>query len=272
MSRFLFLVAFFACASAHAAEKLQFRILAIQLADDDGKNRANIDPQQVAVWVARANHTFLEANVEFVFKPNDGDFITLRNTGLNRMDTVDMGIAPFDLDRVMRVVANYPTRIVVFFRHGRNKDPSGSGFANQRFVVMAGFEDARRCGQQYPSLLAHELGHFFGLPHTLCAVLCSVEQASAWVRSMEAKKADIDGDGLSDTSPIPMIWRQQCFDNQRLVLNGKTFNIPRGNVMSYYQSGETERAYKTMTAQQAAVVRKFALQHKARMKAAAARK
>ena len=67
-----------------------------------------------------------------------------------------------------QIAAKYPGRIVIFFRYGKGSGSNGSGFSwwDYDFVVMPSTDIIEHCGGMNPYFLAHEMGHYLGLPHT----------------------------------------------------------------------------------------------------------
>jgi hypothetical protein len=240
-----------------------FRIEAIILSDDDGRSRARVDPIQINAWVARANTDFAGAGVRFDFRPEE-DVTELHSTLLNRMEMDHLPGSKQEA-AALKLAADYRHKIPVLFRfgHGHNKS---NAFSNQRFVVMTGFDELTACGgQNLASLLAHELGHFFGLLHTHKAEFDSPAQADAWIRQMIAHKQSIDGDGFADTPPTPFIRRMQCGDNDEIMLAGHPYKIPRGNIMSYYEAADETRNHKSFSPKQIEHIREVAQTQKHRL-------
>ena len=88
--------------------------------------------------------------------------VDIRNTEINNVER-HAGTA------VAREVAKYRSGAVVFFRWGSDAlSPTSGGFSagDSDFVMMPGFRNTRVCGNQIIILLAHELGHYFGLQTT----------------------------------------------------------------------------------------------------------
>jgi hypothetical protein len=125
----------------------------------------------------------------------------MKNTSLNSLDV------RADWPRLERlgneVSAQFPDRLVVFFRHGAGDDATGAGFAGSEydFAVMPGDASAI-CGHDHVAHLAHVLGHHLGLPHTYKYSFWDRREAGAFVRSQtRPDPAIFDGDQLADTPP-----------------------------------------------------------------------
>lgn len=224
-----------------ASGPIYVRIQAIKVSDDDGKRAARITPAQVTQWVNFANRVFSVANVQFQFQPGRGDFVELKSTLLNNLTGVE------DIDWTAQkktgnaIAAKYSGKLVVFFRHGRGPGATGGGFSwwDYNFVAMPGFDDASHCGHPHTDALAHEFGHFLGLPHTFAGHYSTLAEAEEALQKAVNKAAVFDGDGFRDTPPDPLIRSLECDRTASIMLKGTRFNLPRNNIMSYYDERNT---------------------------------
>ena len=104
------------------------------------------------------------------------------------------------------------------------------------FVAMSFFDSVHLNAL---SILAHELGHHFGLPHTLGREFPTVREAEDYLLSARPIE-ELDGDRsvIDDTPPDPQI--AELRDNisiEAITLGGQAFALARKNIMSYWDHG-----------------------------------
>ena len=224
------------------------RIRAIRMANNDGSNPTAITPANIVTWVTTANKVFAPAGIRLLFDPAS-DFETRNDTRLNQL-VGDSGLQP-DVDAIATAdaIANEsPNRIVVICRTPRTGvKGAGGGFAGypERRVVMGAFDP------NGTTLFAHELGHYFGLPHTFRHVVETTAKAELLFATLGNDLAALDEDAglVSDTPPEMIISDQNAGTNTSIVFAGKTIQFLRSNVMSYYRPLTPEA--KTITPGQA---------------------
>jgi hypothetical protein len=235
---------------------LTVHLQAVLVSDDDGQRPVRITPQQVQLWVDKGNQVFAQASVRFMYDP-DVDFATLNSTLLNDMTDDSNADWQREVDFGNRVAAEHAGKLVVFFIHGPGKGPTGGGFSasNYNFVKMPGFDDTTVCGHQDIGILAHEIGHYYGLSHPFAKTFSSLQDAETYLSVHANDPEAFDGDGLSDTPPDPFIDIPllQCNPKESITLNGIKFPLPRYNIMTYYDTTGADRA--DLTPQQSAIVR-----------------
>lgn len=219
---------------------------AVRVADDDGGRRTPISPSDVADWVAYANATFSVAQIDFSFDPDAGDFVDLNSTLINNITGI--GDTNWRAARAYAntVAAQYPGKLVVFFRWGPDSVPTGGGFSwwDYNFVAAPWFTTSV-CGHQNISLLAHEFGHYLGLPHPFANVFETVIDAENHYVNSGHNPLVFDGDGIKDTVPDPFVWDIQCDEPNEITLAGDVFVLQTDNIMTYWDSQA-----KTLTADQ----------------------
>lgn len=220
---------------------VQVPVHALIVSDDDGGRRAGVTAEQFTQWVEFANHAFRDVQVRFTFDPQE-DWGELRNTLIN--DIVGAGAEDWPAVKLVgnEIAARYSGRLVVVVRHGPGPRPTGAGFGgtDHDFVVLGGFDDMNHCGHPHVDALAHEIGHYLGLPHTFVGEpFQDAAGAEAHLAAHGGATRAFDGDGFEDTSPDPCIRALECEREPTVVLNGQTFELPRRNLMSYYDERDS---------------------------------
>lgn len=244
---------------------LEVPIQAIFLSDDNGGHPCSITPNQVEDWVIRANQIWADAHIRFLFDPAVGstDYFSVKSTLLNEMtgDAADPNW-PSALSLGNNYAAIFPDRLTMFFRYGNEAAPTGGGFSwsSMGFVAMPGFPVTGVCGVQNIGLMAHEIGHYLGLPHTFPAEFPSVASAEAFYTAGGTGPTNdvfnADGRDHTEDDPYIDIPAYQCDTaTTSVTLAGKVFDLPKDNVMTYYHpiSEVTETQY--LTSRQAWAVR-----------------
>jgi hypothetical protein len=213
-------------------------VVAVQARDSLGGSRpALITPAEIQQWLVRVNEVFATTGISFVY---NNQLLVLDNTDVNNLMGTDdpQWIRARDL---LNQMAAQQRALLVVFRYGPGPSPTGRGFSwwDYDFVIMPGFSVTTVCGVQNLGLLAHEFGHYFGLPHTFGPIFQSEQDATDYYLSNFQNPNIFDGDRwlLGDTLPDPFIQSFQC-DTARnsIVLAGTPFALARSNAMSYWHS------------------------------------
>ena len=243
-------------ASNPAYPLITVRLQAVQVSDDNGQRAVRLTAQQVKQWVDKANEIFAQASVRLIYDPAT-DFAPLKSTLLNDMAGDSDAQWKREVEVGNRVAAGYTGKLVVYFIHGPAPGPTGGGFSSAvyNFVEMPGFDDTSVCGHQNTGILAHEIGHYFGLSHPFAQIFTSLQDAELYLTAHGNDPQVFDGDGLSDTPPDPFIDtpQYQCNPVQSVTLNGRVFPLPRLNIMSYYSNPGVDRT--DLTPQQSNILR-----------------
>jgi len=220
---------------------LNVRLHAILLADDDGRRRVMCTPNEVLSWVDEANRIYAGAGIHVSFDPapGSGDWEEMNSTLLNNMTGVENPQWLAQKALANSIAAATPTGIVAFFRWGPDAQPTGGGFSwtDYRFIAMPGFSVTRVCGAQNIGVLAHEMGHYLGLPHTFTEIFHNYTDTETYFISHGLDPEAFEGDGRDETYPDPYIdtYGNQCDPTMlSLMLRGVLLPLPRTDVMSYY--------------------------------------
>jgi hypothetical protein len=205
------------------------RVHAILTANDDGTQAAAATAADIQAAIAGASTIFAQANITLTFDPAS-DVSTRNSTLLNHdcsvapgtnLDTGSESIVPpqdcasHDAER-SRVARGYPGKLVLYFSTGdRLRWDAGAriwvygprGFnwssGSHEFVALLG-------SAPHPEAAAHEMGHYFHLPHTFGPQPKTVAEAKTILLDYIERTENIlgaaavfDYDGIADTPPDP---------------------------------------------------------------------
>lgn len=239
------------------APRYEIEIYAIRARDNDGSRETNITTQNIQKWVEGANMIFEVAGLKFIY---NGSMEVIDDTEINNVTGEDY--LPWkSVKQKLNQIASRERKIIVLFRNGSG----GFSWSSYDFVVMPEYGTSNSCvGLEDIGLLAHELGHYFGLPHTFGRELNTFDEALNLFQSNGGNSAIFDGDisVIHDTAPDPYIKELQCdFNKNAVVFGGTPLKLERENIMSYYQC-EFER--KTFSLEQTNHIRQALIERRNR--------
>ena len=249
---------------------LDVPIQAIFLANDDGSKPAPISAAEVDAWRLRANLIWNAACFNFTFDKSVGspDYVWVKSTLLNSIEDTTSPDWPAQKHLASDLASLYPGKLVMLFRYGPDATPIGSGLTwiDMNFIVMPGFQATSICGVQNIGLMAHELGHFLGLPHTYAEAFETYGDALSYYIAYGGTAASdvFEGDGRDQTYPDPFIdtWAYQCDPATKSVtFMSEEFPLPRDNVMAHYYPSSRVLESQFYTARQNWLLRNGQLPH-----------
>jgi hypothetical protein len=203
-------------------------IVAYRVSDDDGSRPCAITVDGVQQWVDEANRVYAAAGVRFTY---NGVLLDLHDTEVNNLRDDSVPWWQSARDRLNRLAVQHRSVVVVY------RAQIGGGFSSWEydFVAMSYFD------ANWLEGLAHELGHYFGLPHTFDRIFQTVREASDYILSARPVE-QLDGDHslIGDTPPDPYIVQlQNAISIQAITLGGQAFSFARKNIMSYWNHDGT---------------------------------
>lgn len=225
-------------ASGPEPDPVEIPLHVVLIRDDDGGRSARCTPDGFLPLVAAANGSFAPAGVRFSFNPAN-DWEVLDRTDLNNLSGTSQPDWGAVRSAANEVAALHPGKLLVIMRHGPGPHANAGGFSwwDYNFVVVQGCEDIRHCGEFDDGMLAHEIGHYLGLPHTFAGDPHeTIEAAEERLRSAGGGPEVFDGDGFDDTPPDPGLRIAECDAAMtEVTLNGERFVLPRRNLMAYFR-------------------------------------
>jgi hypothetical protein len=233
---------------------LEVRLHCVVCADDDGKRKCDATPGDVQAMVSVANRIYEKARIKFVLDPVM-DFTSANDTLLNWHDNTNVAPPGATVDQLLlsiyKLAHTYYGKLLVLFRYGPGASPVGNGFSGGGFTEIV--LPSLRHTNAGTRMLAHEAGHYFGLPHTFKQEFRTVKAASDFLEKNGNNLDAFDGDGFSDTAPDPGLNLPFNKPVTSVVLNGISVPVPYGNIMSYMNWDGRD----WMSDQQAAKARRY---------------
>jgi len=204
-------------------------VVAYRVSDDDGTRACAITVDGVQQWVDEANRIYAAAGIRFVY---DGVLRDLRDTEVNNVTGEEYPAWQSVKTKLNQLAANHRSIVLA------HRAELGGGFSwwTYDFVAMSFFDSVNLNAL---SILAHELGHHLGLPHTHARTFQTVREAEDFLLS-GGKLRDLDGDAsiIDDTPPDPdTVEVRESLALDAVTLAGQAVPLARKNIMSYWNHG-----------------------------------
>jgi LGFP repeat len=260
-----------------ASPNYEVLIRGYRVTDSNGARPCNITVLQAGQWVDEANRIFAAAGVLFRY---DNLLPDLADDNINNLpaDNAEAYANWIPARDRLNQLATTQGAVIMAYRHGPGNGVGG-GFSSPgyNFAVMSFFD------QDALSILAHELGHHFGLGHTHGRKFETIREASDYILSGGSiEQLDPDrSDNIHDTPADPFIpeldnlARTMRGNNNAVIHSGsRSVNavtaggvplaLARKNIMSYWNrytgTGRTE--WGQLTHDQIDRVREFVARHR----------
>jgi len=204
-------------------------VVAYRVSDDDGTRACAITVDGVQQWVDEANRIYAAAGIRFAY---DGVLRDLRDTEVNNVTGEEYPAWQSVKTKLNQLAANHRSIVLA------HRAELGGGFSwwTYDFVAMSFFDSVNLNAL---SILAHELGHHLGLPHTHARTFQTVREAEDFLLS-GGKLRDLDGDAsiIDDTPPDPdTVEVRESLALDAVTLAGQAVPLARKNIMSYWNHG-----------------------------------
>jgi hypothetical protein len=214
------------------------RVHVIAVADDDCVTTApTTTPADIKGMLDLTNNVFARAGIQFVFSDASPtpDWSTLCSTRFNKV-----GVTPQEpgINEVLNEYAeNFEGKLVIYLLGRLPGSGFGSGPTEYNFVAFA----SNLAAPDSWGFAVHEIGHYFGLPHTHLAE--PQNYAAALAEQFLNGSGAFNGDAgiAGDTPPDPTenAWiGSGVAKTDPLNLLGEVYNPDRTNMMSYWSPAD----------------------------------